>query len=370
MAAASFANDAVNEVPDSCDNSQPMLTPLKAVPVYLDNNGEYSIAEYNDYNDSFYDAENSYLDQSYIDSGVPAFDSQPVSNQLFYDASAMGLNNLPRELYIEKLLVMTKSNEDEMSFYRNILLQRAKQSSECPQSTLVNRRTTKLINSVNRYASDCYDLQEFINNNDPKCIVHLFTKKSVIKIEPHENDDITPLNLPKTIQIELAQMKANISDLVHDVTNLKCNETKYVNRIAELEKEITIMKRSKSPNNSYDKASKHLSTQICPENLKEGQSFHVNKQIGAQKESSSKIDNQSTITKNSGTQQVVNQTFVQNPVPKTTFVQNPVPKTTFVQNRYRKPTKYPPCFSRSKTKPKRKNQSMTKPSLKECPTQM
>ena len=176
MAGASVSNNGkiTHEIPDSCSISEPTLTPLKAVPVYMDSYGEYTIA---DYNDGMYDGDSSQIGEFSTDYGMPDFDSQPVSNQLFYDATAMGLDNLPRELYIEKLLIMTKSNEDEISFYRNILLQRAKQSDECPQGSLVNRRTTKLVNSVNRYASDCYDLQEFINNNDPKCITHCLLKR-------------------------------------------------------------------------------------------------------------------------------------------------------------------------------------------------
>jgi len=40
--------------------------------------------------------------------------SQPVSNQRFYEMLDGVLFNLPRDLYIEKLLQLTKSNDDDM----------------------------------------------------------------------------------------------------------------------------------------------------------------------------------------------------------------------------------------------------------------
>jgi hypothetical protein len=175
------------------------LTTLTAVPLYINNDGQTQIGEYT-HNENI-----SFLQHSYIDSGTSntndvRFDdsvmcqaddsfmienSQPISNQHFFTQLDISLYNLSKYLYIDQLMKMTLGDEGNISMYRNILLQRAKKSENCPQGVLVIHRTTKLENCSKRYASDCHALQEFINNNDPKVRMsqqNAFQKRCSLKL--------------------------------------------------------------------------------------------------------------------------------------------------------------------------------------------
>ena len=142
----------------------------------------------------------------------------------------------------------------------------------------------------------------------------LFTKKSAIKSEPPEHDDTTVFNLPKTIQIDIAQMKANISDLIRDVSILKNNEIKYVNRISELEKEMVVIKTTNVKSSSSDAASKHIINHSCSDMPTTGQKQNV-VQLNEKQADSNKIENQTQplSSKGSGTKQASNPACVQIP---------------------------------------------------------
>lgn len=71
------------------------------------------------------------------------------------------LENLPRDMYISKLLDMCANSESTVCWYRNVLCSRAKRINECPQGNLVNRKSTKCGTSAEKYAKDCFTLYMF-----------------------------------------------------------------------------------------------------------------------------------------------------------------------------------------------------------------
>ena len=113
------------------------------------------------------------------------FDSQPICNQGYFSKLDDALLNLPRELNIERLIEQANNCEETISMYRNILVNRARQSEKCPNGPLYTRRTTKLEISAKRYANDCYALQLFIDNDDPRVLTETIIKRrTTIKSEP------------------------------------------------------------------------------------------------------------------------------------------------------------------------------------------
>lgn len=156
----------------------------------------------NDQTPDYYDNDNFYRDQNdsqmrtYInldDNPCPESDnmcSQPIPNQQMFPELDNILQNLPKSLYTDKLRVHCKDCEDTIAMYRSILAKRARTKTNCPTGSLIMRKTTKYATSSMRYAADCYNIQQFIDNGDPKDVTDIFTKKrATIKMEPNEEPD-------------------------------------------------------------------------------------------------------------------------------------------------------------------------------------
>ena len=97
-------------------------------------------------------------------------ESRPICNQELFCKLDEILINLQRDLYIEQLIDQANNCEETNAMYRSILEQKARMSEKCPNAPLYRRRTTKLETSSKRYANDCYALQSFIDNDDPKAL--------------------------------------------------------------------------------------------------------------------------------------------------------------------------------------------------------
>jgi hypothetical protein len=85
------------------------------------------------------------------------------------------LENLPRDMYICKLLDICANNESTICWYRNVLCSRAKRINECPQGNLVNRKSTKGGTSAEKYARDCFTLYMF-TQSDKSGMEYVFDK--------------------------------------------------------------------------------------------------------------------------------------------------------------------------------------------------
>ena len=105
-----------------------------------------------------------------------AFDSQPVCNQEFFSKLDNNLQNLPREIYIDRIIEQTNNCDETISYYRNILVNKARLSEKCPNG-LQYKTNTKQESSSKRYANDCYALQSFIDNDDPRVLTENIAKR-------------------------------------------------------------------------------------------------------------------------------------------------------------------------------------------------
>lgn len=160
-------------------------------------------------------------------------ESQPVCNQEFFSKLDDTLLNLPRELYIERLVDQSNNCEETISVYRNILVKRARLSEKCPTGPLYARRTTKLETSSKRYANDCYALQSFIDNNDPRVLSETIAKKR-IKSEPVDSN--TPVVGMSSMKIEIAELKSQVLELKGTINVMKSEQINNEASISALEK--------------------------------------------------------------------------------------------------------------------------------------
>ena len=170
------------------------------------------------------------------------FDSQPIPNQEFFVLLDNDLCNKPRDLYIDKLIEKTNNCEDTIATYRHILAKRAKQSDKFPCGPLCTRRTTKLETCAKRYANDCFALQEFIYDDDPKHLTDVIAKRrTIVKSEPGTPEPSGVIGLT-TFKIELAELKSQVLELKATVNELKQEQVKDKNTIRSLENELSKVK--------------------------------------------------------------------------------------------------------------------------------
>jgi len=71
------------------------------------------------------------------------------------------LTNLPKAIYITKLVQLCK---------------RAQEIENCPVGSLMQRRSTENERSYTKYTKDCYCLQSFLKNKDDKIFADIFAK--------------------------------------------------------------------------------------------------------------------------------------------------------------------------------------------------
>ena len=93
--------------------------------------------------------------------------------------------------------------------------------------------------SAKRYANDCFALQTFIDNKDPKVLTEVIAKRrTLIKSEPSDTCISTPVAGTNSIRIELAELKAQILELKSTVPELKLEQVKDKQSIELLEKTV------------------------------------------------------------------------------------------------------------------------------------
>ena len=157
------------------------------------------------------------------------FDSQPIGNQEFFSKLDNILLNLPRELYIDRLIEQSNNCDETISMYRNILVNKARTSEKSPNGPLYARRITKVESSSKRYANDCYALQSFIDNDDPRALSETIAKRRItVKSEPNDTIDLaTPLgSISSAMKVELAELKSQVLELKGTVRMLKSEQNK------------------------------------------------------------------------------------------------------------------------------------------------
>lgn len=129
-------------------------------------------------------------------------------DQMEIDTLDSQLQNLPKEIYISKLLDLCSNDESMVCWYRNSLCLRARKHPECPQGKLFSRKTTKSNSSTAKYAKDCYILYMFLQG-EKSCINEIFDKNKGSAL------------VPEMSKVNTVEIKVAIQTLMQRVTNLE-----------------------------------------------------------------------------------------------------------------------------------------------------
>lgn len=141
------------------------------------------------------------------------------------------LQNLPSELYVQKLLEITSNNEQLIKEYRYALLVKAKPIQGCPTGKLMTRKTTKSCPSSTRYARDCFALYLFCNG-DSSHVSDVFDKS-----KPDHNNDNNEFPIQSVIEL-----RSLTQALMQRVTELEKAQSSYVKTIESLKKSVNALK--------------------------------------------------------------------------------------------------------------------------------
>lgn len=131
------------------------------------------------------------------------------------------LQNLPKDLYVQKLLELTSSNEHIIIDYRSSLCFRAKTMEGCPSGNFTTRKSTKLISSVAKYAKDCFALHMFCSG-DSSYLSDVFDKSK------HGTSEF-----PKTSLIELRSVVQSLLQRLSQLEETHITDTKNMQNLGK-----------------------------------------------------------------------------------------------------------------------------------------
>ena len=167
----------------------------------------------------------SYASVSDTHSKVDSIVSVYPNDFYFLDSALL---NLPKDLYVQKLLEITSNNEQLIIEYRYALHARAKNVQGCPVGKLTTRKTTKSGSSSTKYARDCFALYLFCNG-DSSHLGDVFDKSK----QEHFNE------LPSQPNIEIRSL---YQALLQRVTQIEQTQSSFSKTIQSLQKTITDLK--------------------------------------------------------------------------------------------------------------------------------
>ena len=143
----------------------------------------------------------------------PPNDSEILSqipNQEFYLKLDKTLENLPKLLYIDELILKCNNDCKLINWYRQTLADRAREFSDCPATRLVTRRTTAKRNSAYKSAEDCCILQCFINGERTGEISQVFCSTN----SQHSSINDSVFHTPKQNIAEKCDNLQSLNDII------------------------------------------------------------------------------------------------------------------------------------------------------------
>ena len=167
--------------------------------------------------------------------------SEVFPNQDFIATLDESLADLPKDIYIEKLIEMTNDSENIITWYRTFLAGRAKSIQGCPLGKLITRKSTNKSTSIQKYARDCYTLYMFING-DNTGIEELFRKEECKSVsESSTLPSINMVELRATLQSALeriSQLEQSELENKKSVKYLKTENDKLKQEVSDMRKQI------------------------------------------------------------------------------------------------------------------------------------
>lgn len=144
--------------------------------------------------------------------------SMPPPNQQVYSNLDSTLYNLPRDIYIERLVSETSNNSNTIYWYRRILGERAKRIDKCPTGELKNRKSTSKSSSSYKLAADCYIITHYLQGDSSE-IESIFSV-STLKKKKHSASE-SDIFQSSTINADIVTLKATLHSAITRITNLE-----------------------------------------------------------------------------------------------------------------------------------------------------
>ena len=161
--------------------------------------------------------------------------SQIPPNQQIYSNLDHVLANLPRDLYIERLITETRSDCELVLWYRRILADRARQLDNCPRGELKGRKSTTKSSSMHKFATDCYILSTFIQGDSSE--IEMVFAPSTLK-KQNQTASETEMHKSATMQNDMVVMKSTLHTTITRISNLETNYNKLKREIDERDKKL------------------------------------------------------------------------------------------------------------------------------------
>ena len=181
------------------------------------------------------------LNESFIMSQIP--------NQEFYLKLDKTLEGLPKDLYIDELILKCNNDYKIINWYRQALADRARKFPDCPNTKLVTRRTTTKRNGAYKSAEDCSVLQCFIDGERTGEIQAVFCSTNAyqssmnesIFLTPRENNEEHSEKQSLTDKISVPETLALLTQIQREVADIKRNREEDVCLLNEIRQEVKSM---------------------------------------------------------------------------------------------------------------------------------
>ena len=173
-----------------------------------------------------------------------------IPNQEFYLKLDKSLENLPRLLYIDELMLKCNNDSKLINWYRQTLADRARKFSDCPVTKLLTRRTTNKRNSAYKSAEDCCILQGFINGERSGEIFNVFCSTNGPNASVNDSVFLTPQqNITETCdnvqslndKITVPETMAMLTQIQRELCDLKRKREEDCAILNQIKQEITSM---------------------------------------------------------------------------------------------------------------------------------
>ena len=176
------------------------------------------------------------------------YDLSQIPNQDYIARIDEDVSNLPKQLYISTLLKTCNHDDNLITWYRTILLNRSRGIDGCPTGTLKSRQTSQRSTSSEKYATDCYMLNMFLNG-DNTSIKELFTKHIQTSQNTYEHASFEP----QTRHQSMSELSSLVHECVDKVNNLEIKLKEQEKKNTKNEETIDLLlKKNERLQNLYE----------------------------------------------------------------------------------------------------------------------
>ena len=131
------------------------------------------------------------------------------------------LSSMPKDLYISKLLQITNSSEERLLKYRKELASRTQNYDNAPNGVLKDRRKSTKMSVAEKYAHDCFNINQFLNGNCNDVSFMFKSSQSTVSQSTLDQTVYDTSDLDSSALNEIKLLKTSVASLQSEVNILK-----------------------------------------------------------------------------------------------------------------------------------------------------